>query len=146
MRRSLQALPYKNSRFAQVIIGVMEKDVPVSIRSTSLSERNTTFHENIWSCLCDKTSPLFQGKGLKGSIDELNSLARKHFSDSCNIKSDINSLIQSGVKSLSLKLANVSAVIPPTEDGDTLYLARLADIWFYYSNTTLLFLEAGIRS
>jgi hypothetical protein len=124
----------------------MEKEVSVSLRSASLSERNTSFHENSWSSLCEKTSPLFQGKGLKGSIDELNSLARKHHSDSANFKSDINILFQSGVKSLSLKLSNVSAVIPPTEEGDTLYLSRLADIWFYYYNTTLLFLEAGIRS
>lgn len=121
----------------------MEKEIPVSIRSTSLSDRNTSFHENNWSSLCEKTSPLFQGKGLKGSIDELNSLVRKHSNESSNIKSDINCLFQSGVKSLSVKLANVSAVIPPTEEGDTLYLSRLADIWFYYHNTTILFLEAG---
>ena len=125
----------------------MEKDVPVSIRSTSLSERNvssTTFNEVCtWSSITEKISPLFQGKGLKGSIDELNSLVRKHYSESNSLKTDISSLFQGGVKSLSLKLSNVSAVIPPTDEGDVLYLSRLGDIWYYYYNTTILFLEAG---
>ena len=129
----------------------MEKDHPLSLRSTSLSNPNgstVTFNDgsgSSWTLLCEKVNPLFQGKGLKGSIDELNSLLRKHHLENGHIqvKSEIMILFQSGVKSLYSKLSNILAVITPTEEGDTIYLTRLGDIWFYYHNTTILFLEAG---
>ncbi len=51
-------------------------------------------------------------------------------------------LVKSGVESLSIKLAAVASVIPPTEEGDLVYLTRLADMWSYFYCTTLVFLEA----
>ncbi len=55
---------------------------------------------------------------------------------------DIQHLLQSGIESLGLKLQAVAAVIPPTDEGDVIYLTRLADAWSYFYSTTLVFLQA----
>ena len=107
-----------------------------------------------WHLITEKVAPLFQGRGLKGSIDELNELVRfgffrfwalrKHLAESgsASTRSDLQALIKTGVESLSIKLSAVASVIPPTEEGDVVYLTRLADTWSYFYCTTLVFLEA----
>lgn len=55
---------------------------------------------------------------------------------------DIQHLLQSGIESLGIKLQAVAAVVPPTDEGDLIYLTRLADAWSYFFSTTLVFLQA----
>jgi hypothetical protein len=70
-------------------------------------------------------------------------VSRKHLMEAGpSILNDIKRLIQSGVESLTIKLAAVAAVIPPTDDGDAIYLTRIAETWSYFYTTTLVFLQA----
>ena len=46
------------------------------------------------------------------------------------------------METMGIKLAAVLSVIPPTEEGELIYLTRLTDIWHYFYTTTLILMEA----
>ena len=56
---------------------------------------------------------------------------------------DIQSLLKTGNLGISQKLSAIESVVPPTDEGDAIYLTRLADLWHYFYSTTFLFLQAA---
>ncbi|EXX69845.1 Bit61p [Rhizophagus irregularis DAOM 197198w] len=87
-----------------------------------------------WGSLAVKVLPLFNGEGLKLSIEDLNELVRRCINDrSIQLLYDgINELLESGMFTLNGKLVGVP---------DEKLVSRLVELWSFYFGTVIPYFE-----
>ncbi|KAJ3539267.1 hypothetical protein NMY22_g4814 [Coprinellus aureogranulatus] len=94
-----------------------------------------------WSALHVHVLPLFNGEGLKITIEDLNTLVKKHISTVVssspsralvNLENDASELIASGMTTLNAKLMNV--------DDDKL-VSRVVETWGFFWDQILTYVE-----
>ncbi|CAG8433012.1 6314_t:CDS:2 [Ambispora gerdemannii] len=87
-----------------------------------------------WLTLCINVLPLFNGEGLKMSIEDLNELLRGCIRDKTteSLYNDIIELLASGMSTLNSKLRDVP---------DEKLVSRLNELWSFYFGTVIPYFE-----
>ncbi|KAG1557779.1 hypothetical protein G6F49_005088 [Rhizopus delemar] len=95
----------------------------------------TSSQEDAWQTLCVRVLPLFNGEGVKGSIEDLNELLRRCLSDpmSPQFYHDIEALLRDGMFTLNSKMFGVT---------DEKLLDRLVEQWSFFFSYALPYFEA----
>ncbi|KAL1922591.1 uncharacterized protein VTP21DRAFT_10130 [Calcarisporiella thermophila] len=97
-------------------------------------ERFAELQDDAWQSLCVKVLPLFNGEGIKGSIEDLNNLVRRSMTDpiSPSLFDDVDDLLRNGMFTLSAKLFGVN---------DEKLVSRLVELWSFFFGTVLPYFE-----
>ncbi|KAJ1558079.1 hypothetical protein HK405_014472, partial [Cladochytrium tenue] len=104
---------------------------PTPLQPTSL--------DGPWPSLAARVLPLFNGEGLRGSIEEINELVRL-WATECLVQQrrsaqdDLNELCQAGVRTLGAKIAQAS---------DETLLPRLVELWAFVFCNVAPYLESA---
>ncbi|CAM0136197.1 unnamed protein product [Umbelopsis sp. WA50703] len=112
-------------------------DLINSPTGTVVQNMSSIVNENndVWQALCVRVLPLFNGEGVKGTIEDLNELLRRCLKDplSFNLHRDIEALLRDGMFTLNAKLFGVS---------DEKLMDRLVEQWSFFFGNVLPYFEA----
>ncbi|KAI8813722.1 HbrB-like-domain-containing protein [Cladochytrium replicatum] len=102
--------------------------------SKDASVEYVPYNDNVWQTIVTKVIPLFNGEGIKGSIEDLNELVRQWLRDTPpqTVINEINELLSTGNVALGAKLNSVP---------DEVLATRVAEAWSFYFGTVLPYFQ-----
>ncbi|KAI8847433.1 HbrB-like protein, partial [Chytridium lagenaria] len=85
-----------------------------------------------WQAICAKVLPLFNGEGLKGSIEDLNELVSEMLMQQINPSTDLKELLAAGMLNLGNRIVTV---------GDEALILRLVELWSFFFGTVVPYVQ-----